>query len=144
MELITKTFKELTVEELYEMLKVRESVFVVEQSCAYQEIDGADPGALHLFLKGDDGIIKAYLRVMELDENTARIGRVLTTERGRGHGLTILRAGIAACRDRMEKKSVYIEAQSYAQGYYEKEGFYPISDEFLEDGIPHIKMMLDF
>lgn len=141
-ELVVKTFRELTVTELYEILKVRACVFVVEQACAYQDVDGLDRDALHVFL-GDESGIKAYLRLFSKDERTAWIGRVLTMDRGRGFGAEILKQGIRLARDRLKKERVYLEAQTYAVGFYEKEGFRVVSEEFLEDGIPHVGMLLE-
>lgn len=142
MELTIKRFDQLSTPELYEILRVRSAVFVVEQNCAYQDIDGEDLAAHHLWLRDEAGL-KAYLRLLSLDEHTAKIGRVLTVERGKGHGARLLRAGIAAARDVLKKRSICIEAQSYAIGFYEREGFQVISEEFLEDGIPHVRMRLD-
>ena len=143
MELVVKTFEELTRDELYEILRVRSAVFVVEQNCPYQDIDGVDRQALHVFLRQNDRIL-AYLRVFERDEQTAQIGRVLTVERGKGFGKTVFRAGLQAAEERMKKKSVYLEAQTYAIGFYEKEGFQVTSEDFLEDGVPHVKMEYAF
>jgi len=143
MELMIKSFDQLTTTELYEILKVRTAVFVVEQNCPYQDIDGADLDALHVFLQDKTGI-KAYLRVFSEDARTAHIGRVLTTQRGSGHGGEILKAGICAAREQLRKDAIYLEAQTYAKGFYEREGFRVIGDEFLEDGIPHVPMLLEF
>ena len=144
-DIIIKHFNELTNEELYEILKARSEVFVVEQNCPYQDIDGKDKYSHHVFVKREDGSIAACLRVfMKQDEvNTAQIGRVVTTERGCGLGGRILHAGTVFARDILCADGIYLEAQCYAIGYYAKEGFEVISDEFLEDGIPHVKMYLD-
>ena len=144
MELIIKRFEELTLEELYEILRIRLAIFVVEQSCPYQDIDENDPFSYHVFLKGGSDI-KAYLRVVEKGKlfDEVGIGRVLTTERGLGLGGKILAAGIQVARERLHATKIKIEAQSYAKGFYEKAGFRQISDEFLEDGIPHIQMILE-
>lgn len=143
MELFVKSFQQLTAQELFEIYKARTAVFIVEQNCPYQDVDDTDLSALHLFLRDESGI-KAYLRVFEKDAGTAHIGRVLTTERSCGYGAEILKAGIGAAREIMKKDSIYLEAQSYATGFYEREGFRIISGEFLEDNIPHVQMILDF
>lgn len=143
MELVVKTFQELNTYELYEILRVRAAVFVVEQACAYQDVDGIDPRAVHAFLR-DEGGLRAYLRVFEKDERTAQMGRMLTTQRGRGYGGTLLKEGIRVARDVLNKNVICIEAQTYAIGFYEREGFRVASEEFLEDGIPHVKMLLGF
>lgn len=140
MELKIKNFTQLTTVELYKILAARCAVFIVEQNCPYQDIDGTDFNAVHIWLE-DGGEITAYLRIFNRDETTAQLGRVITTQRGKGFGSKVLQAGINACRDILKKDSIYIEAQCYAVGFYEKEGFKAFGEEFLEDGIPHIKMM---
>lgn len=144
MELIIKRFEELTVDELYEIYKARVSVFVVEQNCPYQEVDDKDKFSYHVYLKDNTGI-KAYLRVIDkgIAYEEVAIGRVLTMERGCGIGNKILAEGIKVAKDRMNADKIKIEAQTYAKVFYEKFGFKQVSDEFLEDGIPHIEMILD-
>ena len=143
MNLVIKKFNELTITELYEILKVRAEVFVVEQNCVYQDLDDTDYNSLHVFLE-EDGKVKAYLRAFIKDANadTVQIGRVLTTIRGVGLGLDILKKGIEAVKNEFCADKIYIEAQTYAIGFYEKVGFQVVSDEFLEDGIPHVAMEL--
>ena len=143
MELVVKKFDELNIHELYEILRVRQEVFVVEQECAYLDADGVDQDAIHVFLRDETGI-KAYLRVFERDELTAQIGRMLTTQRGGGFGGALLKEGIRIAKGMLNKEAVYIEAQTYAIGFYAREGFRVVSEEFLEDGIPHVKMILEF
>ena len=145
MELKSKYFKELTTTELYEILKARAEIFVVEQNCVYQDLDGIDFKSLHLFYECD-GKITAYMRAFVKDEEKriVQMGRVLTLEHGKGLGGKLLREGIAQVREKMNLAAIYIEAQSYAIGYYEKVGFEVCSEEFLEDGIPHVQMMLEF
>ena len=144
MTLQTKRFGELTAAELYEILKLRVDVFVVEQACPYPELDGLDKKALHLWLEDEDGV-HAYLRVMDrgAESQYVSIGRVVARERRRGLGTRILKEGIRAARERLGAEAVYLEAQTYAVGLYEKQGFRPISEEFLLDGIPHVKMLLE-
>lgn len=143
MDLVVKRFEELSIEELYEILQVRFAVFIVEQDCIYQEVDGKDQYCYHVYLKDDTGI-KAYLRVVDkgISHEEVSIGRVLTTERGIGLGKRILSEGIKVARERMNADRIIIEAQSYAREFYEKVGFKQVSEEFMEDGIPHIKMVL--
>lgn len=142
-DVIIKKFDELDTTELYEILETRMKVFVVEQQCPYQDIDAMDYDGVHLYIKKDEKI-SAYLRIINKDisEKTVQIGRVLTTERGTGLGTMILKAGIAAA-DRLGAEKIYIEAQVYAKGFYEKEGFVVSGDEFLEDDIPHVPMILE-
>ena len=144
MELVVKKFKELTIDELYEILRVRVNVFVVEQKCPYEEIDNKDKSAYHVFLK-ENGEIVAYLRVIKqgVSFEEALIGRVLTTKRKKGYANIILKEGIKIAKEKFKADKIKIEAQTYAKKLYEKFGFKQISDEFLEDGIPHIKMLLE-
>ena len=143
MDLIVKQFHELTNEELFELYKLRVSVFVVEQNCAYQEVDDADRIAYHVYLKDKDGI-EGYLRVLPGGAvfDTVSIGRVIAVKRRCGIGSKILAEGIRVAKEKFHAKCITIEAQVYARGLYEKAGFVQSSDEFLEDGIPHIKMTL--
>lgn len=143
MDLVVKRFEELSVEELYQIMYIRVSVFVVEQNCAYQEIDDKDRYSYHVFLKDDTGI-KAYLRVVDkgVSFEEVAVGRVLTLKRSCGLGNKILLEGIRVAREKMNADRIKIEAQSYAKEFYEKAGFKQVSEEFLEDGIPHIQMVL--
>ena len=144
MNLVIKTFDELTTKELYEILKARAEIFVVEQNCVYQDLDGIDYQSLHVFYE-EDGKVLAYLRAFAKDNeaDTVQMGRVLTIEHGKGLGGKLLRDGIAQIKERMNPQRIYIEAQCYAIGFYEKEGFRVCSEEFLEDGIPHVQMILE-
>ena len=144
MEFVTKKFSELTTDELYNLLQLRCAVFVVEQTCPYQDIDGKDKEAYHVFAADENGDFKACLRFFEKDADTAYMGRVITVDRGTGMGAKLMAAGIGAVKEKMGKKQIYLEAQSYAVGFYEKAGFKVIGDEFDEDGIPHKPMMYFF
>ena len=142
MKLTVKGFAELTVTELYEILRLRVDVFVVEQQCPYPEIDGKDPAAVHLFLQDGAGI-HAYLRLLPpgVSFDTGSLGRVVVRERRQGLGRQIVAAGIQEAK-RRGMDALTIEAQTYVRGLYEQAGFRQISGEFLEDGIPHIRMRL--
>ena len=142
-DVVIKRFDELDTAELYEILGTRMKVFVVEQQCPYQDIDALDDGGVHLYIK-KDGRIAAYLRIIDKEpsDKLVQIGRVLTLERGTGLGAEILKAGISAA-DRLGAERIYIEAQVYAKGFYEREGFAVSGEEFLEDDIPHVPMMLE-
>lgn len=145
MELHVKHFEELTLQELYDILRLRVDVFVVEQRCAYPDLDGRDESALHVFIT-DGGKLAAYLRVLprgEYFDDAVAIGRVIAARRGEHLGAEVLRAGIAAARSLPGADRIRIEAQSYAKGFYEKAGFVRCSDEFDEDGIPHVQMVLE-
>ncbi len=117
-----KTFQELTTDELYELLKVRSEVFVVEQNCVYQDMDGDDQKSIHLWLTVADKIV-ALARVCPAGTHMKEIsiGRVITTERGKGYGKQIMLRAIEAAIE-------------------ESVGFKQSSDTFMLDGIPHIKM----
>ena len=139
---VIKEFGELTPHELYAILKLRVDVFVVEQQCPYRELDGLDQRAEHIWLE-DDGGIQAYLRVLRpgVEADCFAIGRVVTARRGSGLGRLILAEGIAYIENEFDASRIYLEAQTYAKGFYEKMGFRQVSDEFVIDGIPHIKMI---
>lgn len=143
MELKAKFFDELTTSELYEILKSRMQVFVVEQNCIYQDMDGIDYEALHIFFE-ENGAVAAYLRAYrEKDEpGTVHIGRVLTLEHGKGLGGRLLKEGIKIIKEKFSPSKLYIEAQCHAIGFYEREGFKICSEEFLDAGIPHKSMEL--
>ncbi len=142
MQLISKFFNELTTIELYEILKARSRIFVVEQSCVYQDIDGIDYRSLHIFYE-DEGKVAGYLRAFNKEDNIVQIGRVLTIKHGMGLGGKLLKEGIAQIKEKLHPKSLYLEAQCHAIGFYAREGFTVCSEEFLEDGIPHVKMVLE-
>ena len=141
MELVVKHFSELSTEELFEIYKLRVSVFVVEQECPYQEIDDMDRVAYHLWLKDDDGI-EAYARVLPQGTAfpTVAIGRIIAVKRRCGLGSKIVKSAIEVAKAKFNADEITIEAQVYARLLYEKCGFQQISEEFLEDGIPHILM----
>ena len=144
METIIKLYKDLTIDELYEILKLRSIVFVVEQNCIYQDLDDIDKTSYHIFMKEKDKpVIKVYLRVFEKDKDTAQIGRVVTAQdkRRKGYASELIKKGIEIAKNELKKNKVYLEGQVYASKLYEKLGFKIISDEFLEDGIPHYKML---
>ena len=145
MNLVTKFFQDLSTTELYELLKSRAEIFVVEQNCVYQDLDNKDYHSLHIFYE-EQGKVLAYLRAFEKDASTKTIqmGRVLTLTHGNGLGSTLLREGIKQIKEKFTPSAIYIEAQCYATGFYEREGFVICSDEFLEDGIPHVEMILKF
>lgn len=136
-----KWFSELTTQELYELLRIRSDVFVVEQDCVYQDLDYDDQPALHLWLTEGDRIV-ALCRVCPAGTHMEEvsIGRVITTVRGKGYGRQIMLVGIEAAKEHFGAKRMDIEAQEYAKGFYEQVGFRQSSEPFILDGIPHIKM----
>ena len=142
MEIVVKKFDDFTTRELYEVLKARAEVFVVEQNCVYQDMDDKDYKSVHV-IGYENGKLMAYLRAFtkENSPKIVQLGRVLSTERGKGFGEKIVREGILAAKKYLNADQIYIEAQCYAIGFYEKFGFQVTSEEFLEDGIPHVEMI---
>lgn len=140
MQSIIKTFDDLTKRELYEILRLRVDVFVVEQACPYPEIDGKDYDAIHIYLE-NQGQILAYARVYE-EEGQVHLGRVIAKERRKGHATLILKEAIKAVKEKYQTRKIIIEAQTYAKKLYEKVGFVEDSEVFLLDGIEHVKMVL--
>lgn len=143
MDIIVKPFCELTSDELYEILRLRVDVFVVEQNCPYQEIDGLDRQATHLYF-AENGEILAYLRILPSGAtfDAPALGRIVTAKRGLGLGAAIVREGIRLAREMFGNTEIKIEAQTQARGFYEKLGFFQSSEEFMDTGIPHIEMTL--
>ncbi|PYE87464.1 GNAT family N-acetyltransferase [Phyllobacterium leguminum] len=129
---------------LYAMLKLRVDTFIVEQNCPYPELDGKDLDAAHLRVL-DNGDLAAYLRVLPpVGDGSARIGRVIVapSHRGRKLGEKIMREAIAKCRERFPGRAIDLSAQSHLRAFYGSFGFVPVSDEYAEDGIPHVDMRL--
>ena len=136
-----KRFHNLTTDELYELLRVRNEVFVVEQNCAYQDLDGDDQNSIHLWMtKGEKIVALARVCPAGTHMKEISIGRVITTKRGKGYGKQIMLHAIDAAIEHFDAKCIDIEAQEYARGFYESVGFQQSSDTFMLDGIPHIKM----
>lgn len=131
---------ELSSTELYELLRLRVDVFVVEQKCPYPEIDGRDlePTTRHVWATSLDGRVAGCLRVLAEDDGVQRIGRVCTADfaRGTGVGGQLMRAAM----DSLGAAECVLDAQTYAIGFYARFGFAPEGEEYLEDGIPHITM----
>jgi ElaA protein len=142
-KLYIKSFNELSNKELYDILKLRVDVFVVEQNCPYPDLDNLDLDAIHIYL-ADENKIQAYLRLMDrgVESEHVSIGRVIAGKRKRGLGRRIMEEGIKAAKEIFDAEIIYLEAQAYARGFYEKLGFKQVSEEFLLDDIPHVKMEL--
>jgi len=141
-----KTFDQLTTGELYALLRVRSEVFVVEQDCVYQDLDGNDQTAIHIWLAKGDKIV-AMCRICP--EGTkmpdTSIGRVITTERGKGYGMLIMKVAINMVIERIPNADhIEIEAQLTKQKFYERLGFVATSVPFMMEGLMHIEMRLDF
>ena len=141
METRIKAFDELTVQELFEIYRLRVSVFVVEQNCAYQEVDDEDKKAYHVCLYENEKLM-AYCRVFPRNGTQALIGRVTAVERRKGLGTRVVFLAMETAREKLGAESLAVEAQTYAVPMYEKLGFVKCSEEYLEDGIPHVSMIL--
>ncbi|MDI1244456.1 MAG: GNAT family N-acetyltransferase [Rhodoferax sp.] len=140
------SFEDLRVGELYEVLRLRSEVFVVEQQCIYQDIDGADRQAMHL-LGVQGGELDAYARCFEAGVKfpEASIGRVLirTSARGTGLGHTLMEQAVAAISQVWGPQAIRIGAQAHLQGYYAQHGFMDVGKPYMEDGIAHLEMLRD-
>jgi ElaA protein len=144
----TKTFQELTTLELYQILRLRSEVFVVEQDCVYQDLDNKDQKSLHLFginpeTTGDK--IIGYTRLFKAGDyfKNASIGRVVVdnNERKFGYGHQLMEASINAVEKYFKETVIEISAQKHLQEFYETHGFVFTGNAYLEDGIPHIRMI---
>jgi len=140
---ITRKFDELTLEELYSILELRNEVFIVEQNCVYNDTDGKDQSAWHLMAIEGDKLI-AYTRILPpgISYSDPAIGRVVTapSTRRSGLGKELMKRSIEACEKLFGKISISLSAQVYLQNFYESLGFIVAGEEYLDDGIPHIKM----
>ncbi|AUC74689.1 GNAT family N-acetyltransferase [Olleya sp. Bg11-27] len=143
-EVKVKTFAELTTQELYDVLQLRSEVFVVEQDCVYQDIDGKDQKALHVIGFKNKKIV-AYTRLFKPGDyfELASIGRVIVdkAQRQYKYGYDIMNASIEAVKTHYNQTEIKISAQCYLKRFYGNLGFKEIGDEYLEDGIPHIGMI---
>lgn len=139
----TKRFSDLSLEELYGILRVRSEVFVTGQKCLYVDPDGKDLDSVQVFASEGERII-GCLRIYGKEPGILQIGRVAVIEslRGTGIGMLMMRHAISYVTQNLTDEKIYLEAQTYAIGFYEKLGFKVISDEFLDEGIPHKGMEL--
>ena len=139
----TKRFSDLKLEEIYGILRVRSEVFVTGQKCLYVDPDGRDFGSVQVFASKGERII-GCLRIYGKEAGVVQIGRVAVIEslRGTGVGRMMMRQAISHVTENLTDEKIYLEAQTYAIGFYEKLGFKVISDEFLDEGIPHKGMEL--
>jgi ElaA protein len=142
---VEKTFFELTNAELYEILALRQRVFVLEQTCLYNDLDGLDDRCDHLWTRSPDGTIAAYLRILPpgLTFPEPSLGRVIVaaSARGTGTGRELMREGQARVRAKYGDVPIRIAAQAYLLRFYSDLGFHRASDDYLEDGIPHLEML---
>ncbi|MBF7017363.1 GNAT family N-acetyltransferase [Staphylococcus durrellii] len=143
MQLVIKKTEELSAIEITKIFQERVKVFVVEQNCPYQEIDEFDIESKHVILKDEDRIV-AYTRIIE-HENKISFGRVLVSidYRGKNFGRKIVQETIDYIHEGNNKKKIYISAQEHLKEFYKSFGFEQTSAMYLEDGIPHIEMILN-
>lgn len=138
-----KRFEALSLNELYDLLQLRSEVFIVEQNCVYQDIDGKDSKALHL-IGEEDGKIIAYARLFKPNDyfNEASIGRVVVKQICRENkiGHILMKEAIQAISSEFNETKITISAQLYLKKFYESHGFIQTSETYLEDEIPHIQM----
>ena len=147
MNTVIKNFSELSTEEIYNILKLRSEVFVVEQNCVYQDIDEKDQKAVHLFLEKNNEIM-AYTRIFKKGdyyEENPSIGRVVVSkkERGKKLGKEIMLNSIEFIKKELEGRKIELSAQKYLDKFYKDLDFYSEGDDYLEDGIPHQRMFYD-
>ncbi|UST79395.1 GNAT family N-acetyltransferase [Pseudomonas siliginis] len=144
-EWICKHHRDLGKEQLYASLKLRSDVFVVEQKCAYPDLDGQDlEGDTHHLMGWEDDQLMAYLRLLDPESQGGDvvIGRVVTAPAGRGKGLghAMMEQALRQAEKHWPQVPIYLSAQAHLQGYYGKYGFVVVGEEYLEDDIPHIGM----
>lgn len=147
MKFYIKKYNDLTLDNLYDLLSLRQSVFVVEQNCPYEDVDQKDKICFHLLGYKNKKLI-AYSRIFPPDifhKESVSIGRivVLKSYRKKGIGVSLINESLSFVESNFGKINIRIEAQSYLKEFYSKFGFKIISDEYLEDGIPHFSMILN-
>jgi len=144
MNIFVKTFSKLSTQELYDILQLRSEVFVVEQDCVYQDIDGKDQKAIHVIGTKNNEVV-AYTRIFKPGDyfERAAIGRVVVkdSERQYGYGKIIMKATIDYIENNLKDSAIALSAQTYLLQFYKNLGFVEEGKEYLEDGIPHIKML---
>ncbi|MDP3313878.1 GNAT family N-acetyltransferase [Lutibacter sp.] len=144
LHIYSKSYSELTTSELYEILQLRVEVFVVEQNCVYQDVDGKDQKAIHIIGTKNNKIV-AYTRIFKPRDyfSEASIGRVVVAinERKFGYGHVIMKHSIDAIKNYFDQDLIKISAQLYLKKFYESHNFIQIGEEYLEDNIPHIAMI---
>jgi ElaA protein len=135
---ISKFFDELTARELYEIVRARQEIFLMEQNIVCRDFDGVDYDALHCFIERD-GRVCAYLRAYKSDEGV-KIGRVLTIPHGEGLGRELMESAMTKIKEAFGCEGIILHSQIQAEGFYEKLGFKRVGDVFLEEGIEHVTM----
>lgn len=146
LEFVYKYFNSLDVKELYDIYLLRTNVFVVEQKCAYPEVDEIDLKCGHLMLRNANGKLVAYARLIPEQQQTVRIGRVVIDpdERKNGYGRKLMLQALETSKQEFSSSKTFVlSSQEYAQPLYRSVGFKKCSDAYLEDGIPHVEMRLE-
>ena len=140
-----KSFQELSLEEFHDIIALRIQIFIIEQNCPYQEVDGKDKLAHHLFFKNEMDEIIAVTRILPqgISYNEVAIGRVVVHENYRGTGLgnQLMAQSMKFVRDKYGEVPVRLSAQKHLENYYGNHGFKSTGKEYLEDGIPHVEML---
>lgn len=143
MNIEVNKFNELNTATLYDILQLRSEIFVVEQDCVYQDLDGKDQKALHIIGKKSNKVV-AYTRVFGSGDyfDCASIGRVVVAKEQRkyGYGKVIMNASIKVVKEHLKENTIKISAQTYLKKFYNDLGFKEFGEEYLEDGIPHVAM----
>ena len=142
MTFYAKNFDELTNKQVYEILKSRSEIFMLEQNIHCLDMDDVDYKSRHYFAEDGNRVI-AYSRAFYKADKTVKIGRVLTLTHRKGHGTALMQFSIADIKKNMDCNKICVDAQVQAVGFYEKCGFRATSEEFMEEGIPHIAMELE-
>lgn len=142
-----KPFNQLSPMELYEIMALRQEVFIVEQNCPYLDADGKDPASWHLLDRNADGFLNGYCRLVPEGVSYpgyTSIGRVVTSPsaRRKGYGKLLIQEAIRRARELFGNQPIKISAQSYLLDFYQSFGFVPVGEEYLEDDIPHTAMIL--
>lgn len=140
MNFYSKTFDELSPKEIYEILKARMEVFLLEQHIVCLDIDGIDYESLHVFFE-NEGRVEAYFRAFKVDD-AVKIGRVLTREHGKGLGRKLMEKGMEKVKNHFGCDKIILHSQKHAEGFYKRLGFETVSDEYLEEGVVHVTMQL--
>ncbi|MGB1728547.1 MAG: GNAT family N-acetyltransferase [Crocinitomicaceae bacterium] len=140
-----KSFQELSLEEFHDIIALRIQIFIIEQNCPYQEVDGKDKLAHHLFFKNEMDEIIAVTRILPqgISYDEVAIGRVVVHEdyRGTGLGNQLMADSMNFVRDKYGEVPVRLSAQKHLENYYGNHGFKSTGKEYLEDGIPHVEML---
>lgn len=141
MEFFALDFDSLNTIQLYEIIKSRTEVFLLEQNIVCQDLDDVDYVSTHIFFFDADRVT-AYLRAYYIDDNTVQIGRVLTLFHNQGYGRDLMQKALEYIKENMPCSTICLHSQKHAEGFYEKFGFKTTSPEFMEEGVPHITMEL--